>query len=110
MFPDKINAFTEYNTAIAERLVGGKDDAGDIIDNAKTLKKRIVEYFDSQVTAFMKNKQGYADLVISLNNAKSWAKVLKWLDTISGPLFDAANVAFCGWPLYNAITDEDSPA
>ena len=34
---------------------------------------------------------------------------MTWFDTISGPFFDAANVAFCGWQLYNAIHDEDSP-
>lgn len=52
----------------------------------------------------MKNTQGYDDLVKSLNNAKKWTKALTWLDTITGPLFDAANIAFCGWQLHNACT------
>ena len=34
---------------------------------------------------------------------------MTWVDTISGPFFDAANVAFCGWQLHNAIHDKDSP-
>lgn len=35
---------------------------------------------------------------------------MKWVDTISGPRFDAANVAFYGWlQLHNAINDKDSP-
>ena len=112
-FSNTIKGFTEYNRAVAERVVSGNaDDVDDIIDNAKSLRKRIGEFFDSEAEAFiknMKNTQGYDDLVTSLNNAKKWAKGLKWFDTISGPLFDAANVAFCGWQLHNAIHDEDSP-
>ena len=112
-FSNTIKGFTEYNRAVAERVVSGNaDDVDDIIDNAKSLKKRIGEFFDSEAEAFiknMKNTQGYDDLVTSLNNAKKWARGLKWFDTISGPLFDAANVAFCGWQLHNAIHDEDSP-
>ena len=53
---------------------GSADDVDDIIDTAKAWKKRIGEFFDSEVTAFMKNTQGYDDLVKSLNNAKTWAK------------------------------------
>ena len=108
-FPDTVRGLTEYNRVVAERVVSATaDDADEIIDNAKTLKKQIGEFFDSEVTAFMKNSQGYDDLVTSLNNAKSWAKALTWVDTISGPLFDAANIAFCGWQLHNAIQDKDS--
>ena len=40
---------------------------------------------------------------------KKWAKGLTWFHTISGPFFDAANVAFCDWQLHNAIHDKDSP-
>jgi len=91
---------------------GNADDVGGIIANAKSLKKRIGEFLDSEAEAFiknMKNTQGYDDLVTSLNNAKKWARGLKWFDTMSGPLFDAASVAFCGWQLHNAIHDKVSP-
>ena len=109
-FPQTISGFKEYNKVVAERVVSGNaDDVDDIIDSAKVLKRKIGEFFDNEVTTFMKNTQGYDDLVTSLKNAKRWAKALKWADTISGPLFDAANVAFCGWQLHNAINDEDSP-
>ena len=109
-FPNTFTGLTNYNKAVTEGVVSGSaDDVDDIIDNAKAWKKRIGEFFDSEVTAFMKNTQGYDDLVKSLNNAKTWAKGLTWLDTISGPLFDAANVAFCGWQLHTAIHDKDSP-
>ena len=104
-----ISELKKYNKALTKRVVNANaDDVDDIIDNAKTLKKRIGEFFDSEVTAFMKNTHGYDDLVTSLKNAKKWARGLTWFDTISGPLFDAANVAFCGWQLYNAIHDENS--
>ena len=108
-FPNTFSGLTNYNKAVTEGVVSGSaDDVDDIIDSAKAWKKRIGEFFDSEVTAFMKNTQGYDDLVKSLKNAKTWAKGLTWLDTISGPLFDAANVAFCGWQLHNAIIDKDS--
>ena len=108
-FPQTISELKKYNEALTKRVVNANaDDVDDIIDNAKTLKKRIGEFFDSEVTAFMKNTQGYDDLVTSLKNAKKWARGLTWFDTISGPFFDAANVAFCGWQLYNAIHDENS--
>ena len=42
---------------------GSADDEDDIIDNAKTLKKNIGEFSDTEVTAFFKNTQGYDDLV-----------------------------------------------
>ncbi|XP_020895594.1 uncharacterized protein LOC110234550 [Exaiptasia diaphana] len=109
-FPETVKGLTNYNKALAERTIAGSaDDADDIIDSANSFRKQIGNYFDTEVTAFMKNTQGYDDLVKSLNNAKKWAKAATWLDTLSGPLFDVANVAFCGWQLYNAIWDEDSP-
>lgn len=42
---------------------GSADDEDDIIDNAKTLKENKGEFFDTEVTAFIKNTQGYDDLV-----------------------------------------------
>ena len=96
-FLQTISELKKYNEALTKRMVNANaDDVDDIIDNAKNLKKRIGEFFDSEVTAFMKNTQGYDDLVTSLKNAKKWARGLTWFDTISGPFFDAANVAFCG--------------
>ena len=109
-FRQTVAGFKEYNRVVTEAVIGGNaNDVDDIIDNAKALRKRIGNFFDNEVTSFLKNTQGYDDLVTSLNNAKRWAKGLTWFDTISGPFFDAANVAFCGWQLYNAIHDEDSP-
>ena len=109
-FRQTVAGFKEYNRVVNEAVIGGNaNDVDDIIDNAKALTKRIGNFFDNEVTSFLKNTQGYDDLVTSLNNAKRWAKGLTWFDTISGPFFDAANVAFCGWQLYNAIHDEDSP-
>ena len=56
-------------------MIGGNaSDVDDIIDNAKALRKRIGIFFDNEVTSFLKNTQGYDDLVTSLNNAKRWAK------------------------------------
>ena len=109
-FHQTVAGFKEYNKVVTEAVVGGSaDDVDDIIDSSKALRKKIANVFDNEVTTFLKNTQGYDDLVKSLNNAKKWAKGLTWFDTISGPFFDAANVAFCGWQLHNAIHDKDSP-
>ena len=109
-FHQTVAGFKEYNKVVTEAVVGGSaDDVDDIIDSSKALRKKIANVFDYEVTTFLKNTQGFDDLVKSLNNAKKWAKSLTWFDTISGPFFDAANVAFCGWQLHNAIHDKDSP-
>ena len=109
-FHKTVAGFKDYNKVVTQAVVGGSaDDVDDIIDSSKILRKKIANVFDNEVTAFLKNSQGYDDLVKSLNNAKKWAKGLTWFDTISGPFFDAANVAFCGWQLHNAIHDKDSP-
>ena len=96
-FHQTVAGFKEYNNEVTQAVVGGSaDDVDDIIDSSKILRKKIANVFDNEVTSFMKNTQGYDDLAKSLNNAKKWAKGLTWFDTISGPFFDAANVAFCG--------------
>lgn len=70
-FPQTISGFKEYNKVVAERVVSGNaDDVDDIIDSAKALKRKIGEFFDNEVTTFMKNTQGYDDLVTTLKNAK----------------------------------------
>lgn len=108
-FPLTFQGLTDYNKALTQSTIAGSvDDVDDIVESAKSLRKQVSKAFGSEVTSFMRNTQGYDDLVRSLNNAKSWAKVATWADALSGPLFDAANVAFCGWQLYNAIADEDS--
>ena len=108
-FHQTVAGFKEYNKAITQAVVDGSaDDVDNIIDSSKSLRERIANAFDNEVTDFMKKSQGHDDLVRSLNNAKKWAKVLTWFDTISGPFFDAANVAFCGWQLHNAIHDKGS--
>lgn len=70
-FPQTISGFKEYNKVVAKRVVSGNaDDVDDIIDSAKALKRKIGEFFDNEVTTFMKNTQGYDDLVTTLKNAK----------------------------------------
>ena len=59
-FPNTFSGLTNYNKAVTEGVVSGSaDDVDDIINSAKAWKKRIGEFFDSEVTAFMKNSQGW---------------------------------------------------
>ena len=110
-FHQTVAAFKKYNKVVTKAVVSGSaDDVDGIIDSSKILRKNIANAFDNEATAFLKNTQGYDDLVKSLNNAKKWAKGLTWFDTLSGPFFDAANVAFCGWQLHKAIHDKGIPA
>ena len=70
-FHQTVAGFKEYNNEVTQAVVGGSaDDVDDIIDSSKILRKKIANVFDHEVTAFMKNTQGYDDLVKSLNNAK----------------------------------------
>ena len=72
-FHQTVAGFKDYNKVVTQAVVGGSaDDVDDIIDSSKILRKKIANVFDNEVTAFLKNSQGYDDLVKSLNNAKKW--------------------------------------
>nr|BAJ78235.1 toxin [Actineria villosa] len=105
-FAQTLQGFSSYNNALKTQvLTESIDDAGDIIGRLTAAKKRIAQYFDNEVKTFFQGTELYDSLVKSLQGAKKWAKALTWADTISGPLFDAANVAFSSWQLHEAIHD-----
>ena len=56
---------------------------------------------------FIKNCAIYDDMVKDLKGVKTWAKAAKWADVLTGPLFDAATIAFGAWKLSEAIKKED---
>ena len=55
-FRQTVAGFKEYNRVVTEAVIGGNaNDVDDIIDNAKALRKRIGNFFDNEVTSFLKN-------------------------------------------------------
>ena len=108
-FKETHDGLKAVNKITMEVTRGSADTADDIINTLKTKKKDLALTFQKNVEEFMRNTKGYEELVTSLNKARNWAKALTWADTLSGPFFDAANMAWCGWQLHNAINDKDSP-
>ena len=107
-FPKTFTHLTNYKQALPNAVLNGGDSADDVLDVMIPLKEKIKKAFDIEVPAFLKNSQGYDDLVTSLRNAKTWAKVAKWGDVLAGPIFDSAMIGFSIYQLHLALNDKDS--
>ncbi len=107
-FPETFARLTSYKQALPAAVLRDSQTADDVLDAVIPLKERIKQAFDNEVTSFLRNSQGYEDLVTNLNRAKTWARAAKWADVLAGPVFDAAMVGFSAYQLHLAISDTDS--
>eukprot|EP00112_Aurelia_sp_Birch-Aquarium-sp1_P017011 Seg3905.1 transcript_id=Seg3905.1/GoldUCD/mRNA.D3Y31 product="hypothetical protein" protein_id=Seg3905.1/GoldUCD/D3Y31 len=107
-FPTFFEGLTSYKRALPDAVLTAGNSADDVLDVMIPLKESIKDAFEREVTAFMRRSQGYDDLVTSLRNAKTWAKVARWGDVLAGPIFDSAMVGFSAYQLHLAINDKDS--